>query len=153
MRNPLETERRTQRLNREIRLKASVNLLVSLSTCGADRLEAPKLLSNKAKKRFNTYTKINRITNENHIIICLLRGDVMQSKQQTTRLPMTTVARKNGMQVESPTSIQSHMDSTHSPQRTRNTIMNECMKSRKCQRGSSLFWNRSTLSISTQRHD
>jgi hypothetical protein len=66
-------------------------------------------------------------------------------------LPMTTVARKNGMQVESPTSIQSHMDSTHSPQRTRNTIMNECMKSRKCQRGSSLFGNRSTLSISTQR--
>jgi hypothetical protein len=27
--------------------------------------------------------------------------------------------------------------------------MNECMKSMKCQRGSSLFGNRSTLSIST----
>lgn len=74
MRNPLEKERRTQRLNREIRLKASVNLLVSLSTCGAERLDAPKLLSNKAKKRFNTYTKTNRIKNENHIIICLFRG-------------------------------------------------------------------------------
>lgn len=60
---------------------------------------------------------------------------------------MTTVARKNGMQVESPTSIQSHMDSIHSPHRTRKTIMNECIKSMKCQRGSSLSGNRSTLSV------
>ena len=65
----------------------------------------------------------------------------------TTRLPITTVARKNGMHVESPTNMQSHIDSIHSPQRTRKTIINECIKSIKCHRGSSLSGNRSTLSI------
>lgn len=59
---------------------------------------------------------------------------------------MTTVAKKNGMHVESPTSMQSHMDSIHSPHSTRNTIMNECIKSVKFQRGSSLSGKRSTLS-------
>lgn len=48
-------DRLTQRLKREIRLKASVSLLVSLSTWGADKFDAPKLLSSKAKKRFNTW--------------------------------------------------------------------------------------------------
>ena len=60
IRNPLTMDRLTQALNLDIRLKASVNLLVSLSTCGADRLDAPKLLRSKAKKRFNTWKK-NRI--------------------------------------------------------------------------------------------
>ena len=52
-------DRLTQALNLDIRLEASVNLVVSLSTCGADRLDAPKLLRSKAKKRFNTW-KENR---------------------------------------------------------------------------------------------
>lgn len=47
----------------------------------------------------------------------------------TTKLPITTVARKNGMQDTSPTYMQSHILSIHSPHSTRNTIMNECMKS------------------------
>lgn len=64
----------------------------------------------------------------------------------TTRLPMTTVARKNGIQDQSPTNIQSHMDSIHSPQSTRNTIINECMKSVKFHRGNSPSTNLSTLS-------
>lgn len=64
----------------------------------------------------------------------------------TTRLPMTTVARKNGMHDTSPTSIQSHIDSIHSPHSTRNTIMKECMKSVKFQRGKSPSGKRSTLS-------
>lgn len=64
----------------------------------------------------------------------------------TTRLPMTTVARKNGIHETSPTSIQSHIDSIHSPHSTRNTIMNECMKSVKFQRGKSPSGKRSTLS-------
>lgn len=54
IRIPLAMERLTHRLKRDIRLNASVNLLVSLSTCGADRLDAPKLLSSKAKNRFKT---------------------------------------------------------------------------------------------------
>lgn len=65
----------------------------------------------------------------------------------TTRLPMTTVARKNGMQETSPTSIQSHIDSIHSPQSTRKTIMNECIKSVKFHLGRSPSGNRSTLSV------
>lgn len=50
------------------------------------------------------------------------------------------------MQETSPTSIQSHMDSIHSPHSTRNTIMNECIKSVKFQRGMSPSGNRSVLS-------
>lgn len=69
----------------------------------------------------------------------------------TTKFPITTVARKNGMQDTSPTSIQSHMDSIHSPHSTRNTIMNECMKSVKFQRGISPSGKRSVLSGSIQR--
>ncbi|GIX70908.1 hypothetical protein CEXT_614291 [Caerostris extrusa] len=44
-------------------------------------------------------------------------------KTLTTRLPITTVERKNGRHVHPLTSRQSHIDSIHSPQRTRNTIM------------------------------
>ena len=45
----------SHRLNRPIRLKASDSLLVSSSiVVAADRLEAPKLDSNSARKRFNT---------------------------------------------------------------------------------------------------
>jgi len=64
----------------------------------------------------------------------------------TTKFPMTTVAKKNGIQDQSPTSIQSHMDSIHSPHNTRNTIINECMKSVKFHLGISLSGKRSTLS-------
>lgn len=41
-------------MKRDIRSIASVILLVSLSADGADRLAEPKLLSNRAKKRFST---------------------------------------------------------------------------------------------------
>jgi len=64
----------------------------------------------------------------------------------TTKFPITTVAKKNGIQDQSPTSIQSHMDSIHSPHNTRNTIINECIKSVKFHLGSSLPGKRSTLS-------
>ena len=47
----------------------------------------------------------------------------------TTRLPMTTVARKNGTHDQDPTHIQSHILSIHSPHNTLNTIINECIKS------------------------
>lgn len=59
---------------------------------------------------------------------------------------MTTVARKNGMHDTSPTNIQSHIDSIHSPHNTRKTIMKLCIKSVKFHRGSSPPGNRSTLS-------
>ena len=49
----------------------------------------------------------------------------MHSGILTTRLPMIIVSRKNGMQMTPEQSMQSHMDSIHSPHRTRNTIMNE----------------------------
>lgn len=39
---------------REKRLKASAILFVSLSAVGADRLDEPKLLKSKAKKRLRT---------------------------------------------------------------------------------------------------
>lgn len=64
----------------------------------------------------------------------------------TTKLPMTTVAKKNGMQETSPTSMQSHMDSIHSPHSTRKTIIKECMKSVKFHLGKSPSGKRSTLS-------
>lgn len=64
----------------------------------------------------------------------------------TTRFPITTVAKKNGMQEASPTSMQSHIDSIHSPHKTRNTIINECMKSVKFHLGSSPSGNLLTLS-------
>ena len=54
MRKPWMMPPLTHFLKRSIRLKASANLLVSLSTWALDKLEAPKLLSSKAKKRFNT---------------------------------------------------------------------------------------------------
>ena len=63
---------------------------------------------------------------------------------------MTTVARKNGIQTFEATSMQSHMDSIHSPHNTRKTIMNECMKSTKFQRGISLKGNLSVLSAKKQ---
>ena len=64
----------------------------------------------------------------------------------TTKLPMTTVAKKNGMQTFEATSIQSHIDSIHSPHNTRKTIMKLCMKSVKFHRGISFHGKRSTLS-------
>jgi len=59
---------------------------------------------------------------------------------------MTTVARKNGTQTLEETHMQSHIDSIHSPQRTRKTIMKLCMKSTKFHLGISLAGKRSTLS-------
>ena len=67
-------------------------------------------------------------------------------KLLTTRFPMTTVARKKGTQTLEATHIQSHIDSIHSPQRTRNTIMKLCMKSMKFHRGIVFKGKRSTLS-------
>lgn len=64
----------------------------------------------------------------------------------TTKFPITTVAKKNGMHDTSPTNIQSHIDSIHSPHSTRNTIINECIKSVKFHRGISPSWNRNTRS-------
>lgn len=64
----------------------------------------------------------------------------------TTKFPITTVAKKKGMHDTSPTSIQSHIDSIHSPHNTRNTIINECIKSVKFHLGRSLSGKRSTLS-------
>ena len=99
-------------MNLPIRSKASASLLVSAS--GAElKFEAPKLLSNKAR-----------------------------NKLSTTRLPITTVARKKGTQAPPVTSIQSHMDSIHSPHKTLNIIINEWPKSVKFQRGSSPPGNR-----------
>lgn len=92
---------------REKRSKASCSFFVSaLSEVGADRLDAPNEERSRARKRL-----------------------------RTTRLPMTTVARKKGTQAAPATSMQSHMDSIHSPHSTRKTIMKECMKSSKFQRG------------------
>lgn len=59
---------------------------------------------------------------------------------------MTTVAKKKGMQETSPTYIQSHIDSIHSPHKTRNTIIKECMKSVKFHLGNSPPGKRSTWS-------
>ena len=64
----------------------------------------------------------------------------------TTKFPITTVARKNGTQTSEATHIQSHIDSIHSPHKTRNTIIKLCMKSTKFHRGKSLSGNRSLLS-------
>lgn len=44
----------THFLNRDILLNASAILFVSLSAVGADRLDEPKLLKSKAKKRLRT---------------------------------------------------------------------------------------------------
>ncbi len=71
---------------------------------------------------------------------------LMSPKKLTTKFPMTTVARKKGTQTLEATTMQSHMDSIHSPQRTLKTIMKLCMKSTKFQRGSSLDGNLSVLS-------
>lgn len=73
----------------------------------------------------------------------------LQTHILTTKFPMTTVARKNGIQDTSPTYMQSHMDSIHSPQSTLNTIMKECMKSVKFHRGNSPPGNRSTWSVTS----
>lgn len=47
-------------LKRPMRSKASAILLVSLSAAGADRLDEPKLLKSRAKKRLRTY-KLHQI--------------------------------------------------------------------------------------------
>ena len=52
-----------------------------------------------------------------------------------TRFPISTVARKYGTHAFPDTHMQSHIDSIHSPQRTRNTIMKLCKKSMKCHLG------------------
>ena len=57
--------------------------------------------------------------------------------QLTTKFPITNVSRKKGMHILPLHHIQSHIDSIHSPHSTRKTIMNECKKSIKCQRGCS----------------
>ena len=54
-----------------------------------------------------------------------------------TKFPIRTVARKYGTHAFPATHRQSHMDSIHSPQRTRNTIIKLCKKSVKFHRGSS----------------
>ena len=51
------------------------------------------------------------------------------------RFPMIIVKRKNGTQWKPEQCMQSHVDSIHSPHSTRKTIMKECMKSMKFQRG------------------
>ena len=45
------------------------------------------------------------------------------SSKRTTRFPMTKVKRKNGIQGQPAHSKQTHIDSIHSPQRTRKTIL------------------------------
>ena len=73
-------------------------------------------------------------------------NDMYKKKKLTTRFPITTVARKKGTQTYDATHMQTHMDSIHSPHKTRNTIMKLCIKSTKFQRGISLFKNLSMLS-------
>ena len=65
----------------------------------------------------------------------------------TTKLAMTTVARKNGTQVLSLTRRQSHIDSIHSPHSTRNTIIILCIKSVKFHRGTFPFLNLNFFSV------
>ena len=116
--SPLTMNFLTNLLNLPILLKASVSLLVpSSSLLAPDRLEAPKLERSRARKRL-----------------------------RTTRLPMTTVARKKGTQTLLATHMQSHMDSIHSPHSTRKTIMKLCMKSMKFHLGIVFWGKRSTLS-------
>lgn len=131
-----------QFMNRPIRSNASAILLVSLSAVGADRFDEPKLLKSKAKKRLRTW-KTDKVYPRKRII--------PDFRTLTTRLPITTVARKNGIQDTSPTNIQSHIDSIHSPHSTLNTIINECMKSVKFHLGRSPSGNRSTLSESINK--
>lgn len=64
----------------------------------------------------------------------------------TTRLPMIMVNKKNGTQAYPDTFIHIHMDSIHSPHKTRNTIMNECKKVLKPHLGSSPSSNSSLIS-------
>lgn len=51
----------THFLNRDILLNASAILLVSLSAVGADKLDEPKLLKSKAKKRLRTWNDLIQI--------------------------------------------------------------------------------------------
>ena len=46
-----------------------------------------------------------------------------RNRLRMTRFPTRTVAMKYGMQALPLTKMQSHIDSIHSPQRTRNTII------------------------------
>lgn len=50
-------------MKRAIRSIASAILFVSLSAVGADRFDEPKLLSNRAKKRFRTYSWKHNVIN------------------------------------------------------------------------------------------
>ena len=87
--------------------KASCSFFVSaLSEVGADKFEAPKEDKSKARNRL-----------------------------RTTKLPMTTLAKKKGTQGAPATSMHPHIDSTHSPHKTRKTIIKECIKSLKFHRG------------------
>jgi hypothetical protein len=130
----------THFLNRDILLNASAILFVSLSAVGADKLDEPKLDKSKAKKRLRTCREISKFKRFSIFYI---------NKVRTTKFPITTVARKNGMQDTSPTYMQSHILSIHSPHNTRNTIINECMKSVKFHRGISASLNLCTLSAKT----
>lgn len=51
-----------QLIKREMRLNASAILFVSLSAVGADKLDEPKLLKSKAKKRLRTCNERGGIT-------------------------------------------------------------------------------------------
>lgn len=127
-----------QFIKRPIRSNASAILFVSLSAVGADKFDEPKLLKSKAKKRFRTYKQF--------YVVSLRILHIYEFGLLTTRLPITTVARKNGIQDTSPTNMQSHIDSIHSPHNTLNTIINECIKSIKFHLGTAPSGNLSTLS-------
>ena len=99
-------------------------------------MNGKKFLWNKARLRQLFTVK------QKTIIISITKPYIL-----TTKLPITTVARKNGTQTSDATHIQSHIDSIHSPHKTRNTIMKLCMKSTKFQRGKSLSGNLSLLSV------
>lgn len=191
-----------QSTKRPIRANASAILFVSWSAAGADKLDEPKLLKSKAKKRLRTWFTFpqflvfagiqkkeidlvgfqafsfwilkfsdfsrgfGKILTNSRLIGPPLSSGIYQNSIEsissqwgrsaitleafiqilTTKLPMTTVAKKNGMHDTSPTSIQSHIDSIHSPHNTRNTIMNECIKSVKFHRGISPSGNKNTRS-------
>ena len=100
----------------------SVNLLVSLSTCNADKLDAPKLLKNKVKKRFNTWRR---------------RISIRRSWKKTKTCNEVADDDVGGQEEEDAggveTSIQSHMDSIH---KTRKTIINEFGNRRRRRTGS-----------------
>ena len=133
----------TNSLNLLILLNASVSLFVpSSSLVAPDRFEAPKLDKSKAKKRFKTYKRDN---NSKYCSKCWAIF-LYHTTSLTTKFPMTTVARKKGTHTLEATHMQSHIDSIHSPHRTRKTIIKLCMKSVKFHLGIVFPGNLSILS-------